>query len=89
MADSKKINKSTENLSDVQEDSDRTPVQLTPSLVEKPVRSARKVHYKEFIAGKGLNRVFLAGFKMYLNGREYMSEAEWEFTLKDYRNRSL
>ena len=61
----------------------RAPIVSAPA----PTKSKRKIHYKEFIAGKGFNRTFLAGFRMFLNGTVYLTAEEWEKTLQQYQNR--
>jgi len=50
-------------------------------------KSARKMNYKEFILDKGFRKEFLAGFKMYLNGIEFMSEEDWNKKLEAYNTR--
>ena len=60
---------------------------IQQAITTPPTKSTRKMHLKEFIAGKGLKREFIAGFKMYLNGVEYLSEKDWETTLDKYIHR--
>lgn len=50
-------------------------------------RSRRKMNLKEFLLGKNLKSGTIAGFKMFLNGKEWMLEEEWEQTLQNYLNR--
>ena len=74
------------NKKDTPEKQERTPV-VTP-----PVRSGRKVSFKEFISSNSFTPEFLAGFRMYLKVNkkpEYMSETEWGNTLKAYKNRKI
>jgi hypothetical protein len=52
-----------------------------------PVKSRRKVSFKEFILGKNLKREVVAGFKMYVDGVEFMTEKEWNATYNNYINR--
>lgn len=55
--------------------------------VEPFQRSRRKMNLKEFLLGKKLKSGTIAGFKMFLNGKEWMLEEEWEQTLQNYLNR--
>lgn len=52
-----------------------------------PVKSKRKVSFKEFISGKNLKRGEIAGFKMYLDGVEFMTAEEWDSTYNKYITR--
>lgn len=62
-------------------------VQQTP-IISQPKRSGRKMSFKEFSLESGLSREFLAGFKVYLQGIEYLSPADWDKTLREYKNRN-
>lgn len=53
---------------------------------KKPQKSNRLVSFTEFTMNKTLKSVFLAGFKRYAK-REFMTQEEWELTLKEYQNR--
>ena len=61
-------------------------VQQTP-ITSIPQKSGRKMSFKEFSLECGLSRGFLAGFKVYLQGIEYLSPADWDKTLEEYKNR--
>ena len=52
-----------------------------------PVKSKRKVSFKEFILGKNLKREVVAGFKMYVDGVEFMTTEEWDATYNKYITR--
>lgn len=52
-----------------------------------PAKSKRKVSFKEFILGKNLKRGEVAGFKMYIDGVEFMTEEEWNSTYNKYITR--
>ena len=52
-----------------------------------PVKSKRKVSFKEFILGKNLKRGEVAGFKMYVDGVEFMTAEEWDSTYNKYITR--
>lgn len=52
-----------------------------------PVKSRRKVSFKEFILGKNLKREVVAGFKMYVDGVEFMTAEDWDATYNKYMTR--
>lgn len=54
--------------------------------MNKPQKSKRLISFNEFVAGKALKRVFLAGFKKYAK-KEFMTEEEWTNLLNEYKNR--
>ena len=76
----------TANKKGTSEKQERTPV-VTP-----PVKSGRKMSYKEFVSCHSFTPEFLAGFHMYLRVHkqvEYMTEEGWKKTLKEYQNRKI
>lgn len=52
-----------------------------------PSKSRRKMQLKEFVINKGLRREVVAGFKMYVDGVEFMTEKEWNDTYNKYITR--
>lgn len=54
--------------------------------IKKPQKSKRLTSFREFVAGKQLKRVFIAGFRKYAK-KEYMTEEEWNALLHEYQNR--
>lgn len=60
---------------------------IVSNTASKPTKSKRKVSFKEFILGKNLKREIVAGFKMYVNGVEFMTEEEWNATYNKYITR--
>lgn len=56
------------------------------TIIKKPQKSERLVSFDEFVMGKGLKRVFLAGFKRYAN-KTFMTAEEWTTLLEEYKNR--
>lgn len=52
-----------------------------------PTKSKRKVSFKEFTIGKNLKRGEIAGFKMYINNVEFMTEEEWNSIYNKYITR--
>jgi hypothetical protein len=53
---------------------------------KKPQKSERLVSFEEFVRGKNLKRVFLAGFKKYAK-KSFMTAEEWTTLLEEYKNR--
>ena len=60
---------------------------IISDTIPTPVKSKRKVSFKEFILGKNLKREVVAGFKMYVDGVEFMTEEEWNSTYNKYITR--
>lgn len=59
-------------------------------MKEKPQKSQRLVSFEEFVAGRALKRVFLAGFKKYVIKEHktlYMTDTDWAKVLSEYKNR--
>ena len=61
--------------------------QAIVSEVIVPMKSKRKVSFKEFITSKNLKRGEAAGFKMYIDGVEFMTSKEWDSTYNKYITR--
>ena len=49
-------------------------------------KSKRLVSFSEFTNGKGLSRVYLAGFKRFVK-KDFMTEEDWTKALSQYQNR--
>ena len=66
-----------------------TPKQraIVSDATPAPTKSKRKVSFKEFILGKNLRREVVAGFKMYVDGVEFMTAEEWDATYNKYITR--
>lgn len=60
---------------------------IVSDAVPTPMKSKRKVSFKEFILGKNLKREVVAGFKMYVDGVEFMTAEEWNATYNKYITR--
>ena len=60
---------------------------ITSDATPAPMKSKRKVSFKEFIFGKNLKREAVAGFKMYVDGVEFMTAEEWNTTYNKYITR--
>ena len=52
-----------------------------------PIKSKRKMSFKEFILDKNLRREVAAGFKIYVGGTEFMTAEEWNAIYNKYTTR--
>ncbi len=55
--------------------------------IQKIEKSKRLISFREFMLGKDLRRELKASFNIWLDGKDYATNEDWEKLLKEFLNR--